>query len=143
MQLHEHGEGAVVGAADDVHLPGRQPAFEGLLHQLAGEPGGPRHEPAARLIHLALGQPHSLDVPVHVEVLVDGPGGTAHRQQNVPYPHPQPGDRGRAGAEQLEDRLRVDTGRGGGGRREDGERAEVHRVRIGFEMPERQIERCQ
>ncbi|EHM28353.1 hypothetical protein SPW_3138 [Streptomyces sp. W007] len=130
VQLDQDGEGPALRAADEVHPPGRQPAPERSLHQFSGQPAGPRHE-------VAVGHDDVLDVPVHVEVLVHRPGLAADRQQNVPYAHAQPGDRGGAGPEQVEDPLRSGIGR----RREDGERAEVHRMGIRFEVPESEIER--
>lgn len=132
MQLHEDGERAVTRAVQEVHLPGRQPPPERPLHELTGEPAGLRHE-------VPLGEDDPLDVPVHVEVLVREPGGAAHGEQDVAHPHPQPGDGGGAGPEQFEQLLRGHAGHGV----EDGERAEVHRVGIGFEVPESQIKRCQ
>lgn len=143
VELDEHREGAARGAADHIHLPGRQTPFEGPLHQFTREPGGARHESAVLTPRLSLGQLHPLDVPVHIEVLVHEPGRTADRQQYVPDPHPQPGNRGGTDAQQLQHGLRADAVRRVGRRGEDGERAEVHGVGIGFEVPEGQIERCQ
>lgn len=143
VEFDEDREGPAVGAADHVHLPGRQPAFERPFHQFAGEPGGTRHESAVPVPRLRTGQPYPLDVPVYVEVLVNEPGGTADGQQYVPDPHPQPGNGGGAGAQQFEHGLGVGAVRRAGGRGEDGERAEVHRMGIGFEVPEGQIEGCQ
>ena len=58
---------------------------------------------------------------------------------DVPDPHAQPGDGGRAGGEQVG---RVGA-RGGRVRREDAERAQVHGVLGGLEVPERQVEGCE
>lgn len=143
MELDEHGEGAVVGAADHVHLPGGQAPFERPFHQFARQPGGARHESVVPVERLRLGQPHPRDVPPHVEVLVHEPGRAADRQQYIPDPHPQPWNRGGAGAQQFRHGLGAHAVRRVGGRREDGERAEVHGVGIGFEVPEGQVEGCQ
>lgn len=142
VELDEHGEGAVRGAFDEVHLPGRQPSAQRLLHQFAREQGGRRHEPGLALTGgRRLGQPHPLDVPVDVEVLVHRPGRASDGQQHVTHPHPQPGNGGGPGAEQFEEG--VGARKAVAVRCEDGERAEVHGVRIGLEVPEGQIERCQ
>lgn len=130
VQLDQDGERPAVRPADEVHPPGRQAPAERSLHQFTGQPGGLRHE-------VAVGRDDAFDMPVHVEALVHRPGLAADRQQDVPYAHAQPGDRGGAGPEQVENLLRTGAGRRG----EDGERAQVHRMGIRFEVPESQIER--
>src|SRR5690606_23046704 len=75
-----------------------------------------------------------------------GPGAPERRQRaagerapHVPDAHPQSGDGGGAGGEEVG---RVGT-RGTGAGREDAERREVHRVVGGLDVPERQVERSE
>lgn len=135
VELDEDGEGTVGGAAEQVHLPGRQTAGDGSFHELGGEPGGLGGEVGA-------GEGDLVDMAEHVEVRVGAPGGAADGEQDVADTHPEPGDGGGAAGEQGEDVGRLVAALRGRGA-EVGERPEVQRVRGGFQVPEGQVKRCQ
>ncbi len=135
MEFDEDGEGAVGGAAEQVHLPGRQAPLDGSLHEFGGEPGGLGGEVGA-------GEGDLADVAAHVEVGVGAPGGAADGDEDVADAHPEPGDGGGAAGEEVQDVGRLLAGRGGQ-RAEVGEGTEVQGVGGGFQVPEGQVQRGQ
>lgn len=140
-QYRERSFVAVVGAREEIHLPGRQAALEGPLHQLGGDGGGLGGE-------VAVGEADVVHMPSHVEVRGHGPGGAADGEQNVTHPHPQPGDRRGTTGEQVEEAVAAPCARPGGRRghgsgSEECQGAEMHRMTGGLKVPERQVERCE
>lgn len=106
-QYRERPFAGVVGAREEVHLPRRQAALEGPLHQLGGDGGGLGGE-------VAPGEADVVHMPSYVEVLGHGPGGAADGQQDVPHSHPQAGDRRCTAGEQFEEAAAAPRARPGG-----------------------------
>ncbi|MGX1273680.1 hypothetical protein RKD18_006874 [Streptomyces phaeoluteigriseus] len=133
VELEQDGEAVALLARQDVRLPRGPAALQRAFHE---PPGG-------RLV--VGGGRVQVDVVQRVEVRV----GLAHRaaegqrpgerRPHVADAHAQSGDGGRPAGEQV-------GGVGGGGRRgrgEDTQRAEVHGVLGGLDVPERQVEGCE
>ena len=134
VELEQHGERHAVGAGQDVRLPRRAPPVQRALHQ-----------PARHGVEV-VGRSVQPDVVERVEGGVGFAGGSAEggrkarregeRPPDVTDAHAQAGHGGGAGGEQVG---RVGA-RGGRVRGEDAERAQMHGVAVGLDVPERQVE---